>query len=66
MRAYGDCARQTLVQAPVEQFEVLQQVSLVCAYDDMAVVMQCVEKVQGTIVSQDAGVLLRTVCSVNV
>lgn len=65
VRAYGSCARQTLVQAPVEQSEVLQHVSLVCEYDDMAVVMQCVEKFQVRIVSQEAGVLLQVICSVN-
>jgi len=65
VRAYGQCARDVLDQAPVEKRELSQKISLVCSYDDMAIVMQCIEKFQGRVVSQDAGVLLQVVCEVN-
>ncbi len=65
VRAYGQCARDVLTHAPQEKKELLQQISLVCSYDDMATVMQCIEKVQGRVVSQDAGVLLQVVCEIN-
>ena len=66
VRAYGQCARDLLTHAPQEKKELLQKISLVCSYDDMPVVMQCIERVQGRILSQDAGILLQVVCSMNV
>jgi len=65
IKAYGQCAREVLAQAPVEKKELLEKISLVCSYDDMPIVMQCIQKVQGRVVSQDAGVLLQVVCEVN-
>lgn len=65
VRAYGQCARDVLTHAPQEKKELLQQISLVCSYDDMPTVMQCIEKMQGKVVSQDAGVLLQVVCEIN-
>ncbi len=65
IKAYGQCARDVLFHAPVEKKELLQQISFACSYDDMSIVMQCVDICQGKILSQDAGVLLRVVCSVN-
>lgn len=66
VRAYGQCARDVLDKAPIQKEELLQKISLVCDYDDMAIVMQCVDMCQGKILSQDAGVLLRIACQVNV
>lgn len=66
VRAYGQCARDAFAHAPVEKKELLQEVSLACSYDDMPIVMQCVDMCHGKVVSQDAGVLLRIVCSMNV
>lgn len=66
VRAYGQCARDILTHAPQEKKELLQKISLVCSYDDMPLVMQCIERVQGKILSQDAGILLQVVCSMNV
>jgi uncharacterized YigZ family protein len=65
VRAYGQCAREVLAHTPQEKKEVLEKMSLVCSYDDMPIVMQCMEKVQGKVVSQDAGVLLQVVCEMN-
>lgn len=66
VRAYGQCARDVLVHAPVEKKELLQEVLLACSYDDMPIVMQCVDICQGKVVSQDAGILLRIMCLINV
>lgn len=52
VRAYGQCARDVLSHAPTQQQEVLHQLSFSYTYDDVAVVMQCVEKFSGHIVSQ--------------
>gem|GEM_PF-799212 len=65
MRAYGQCARDVLTHVPVERKELLQEISVACSYDDMSIVMQCVDICQGKIVSQDAGVLLHIVCAIN-
>lgn len=65
VRAYGQCARELLLHAPKEEKELLQLVTLSCHYDDMSIVMQCVDKFHGRIVSQDAGVLLQIVCEIN-
>lgn len=65
IRAYGQCARDVLAYAPQEKKEILTRISLVCSYDDMAMVMHCIDKVQGRVVSQNAGVLLQIVCEVN-
>jgi putative IMPACT (imprinted ancient) family translation regulator len=66
VRAYGDCARKVLQQAPVVKQEVLQKVLLTYDYDSIAIVIQCIDAFEARIVSQDAGILLQMVCEINV
>lgn len=66
VRAYGQCAKDVLDLAPQEKKELCYEIVLVCSYDDMSIVMQCVDKVQGRVVSQDAGVVLQAKCQVNI
>lgn len=65
VRSYGQCAKDVLATAPVEKKELFQEVSLVCSYDDMSIVMQCIDRVHGKVVSQDAGIVLQVKCQVN-
>jgi putative IMPACT (imprinted ancient) family translation regulator len=66
VRAYGDCARKALQQAPVVKQEVLQKVLLIYDYDSIVIVMQCVDTFEARIISQDTGILLQMVCEINV
>lgn len=65
VRAYGDCARKVLQQAPVVKQEVLQKVLLIYDYDSIAIVMQYVDTFEARIISQDTGILLQMVCEIN-
>jgi putative IMPACT (imprinted ancient) family translation regulator len=65
VRAYGDCARKVLQQAPVVKQEVLQKILLTYDYDSIAIVMQYVDTFEARIISQDTGILLQMVCEIN-
>jgi len=57
MRAYGDCAKQTLQQVPIIQQEKTQQLTFAITYDTLPQVMQLCKQYEAKVSQQSSDLL---------